>query len=464
MTSLSVSSSIASSSLSATQVQMSVTASNIANADTDGYTTKSASTSTVSGGGVTVDTVSSSVSKLLLSQLVSATSDSSAADAMADYTDQLQTLMGSTTGDDDTGSSIANTLADVETAFSELATDPDSESLASAALSALDTLTSQLNDTSSEIQDLREDADDAISDAVDAANTLLYTIDDLNDQIKAANARGESTADLEDDLNSAILELSNYLGVTSTTNDDGSATVYTTSGQVLVGSTVHELEFTASSTITSSTVYENDDGSSGTLSGISVDGVDITDDISTGSISAYVTLRDETLPEVQDELDELASTLIDSLNSLMEESGSDTDLLTGSSASDIAVNEDLLSSPEDLLDVDDPTSLTSNLYDAFSASTSFDAAGSLGETETTFADYAEDILQHVVNVATTATTNQENAETELDTVTSAFSSAYGVNVDEETARLTDLENLYAVSSQILSTIQEMFDDLLAAVQ
>ena len=105
MTSLNVARYIASSSLRATQVQVSVTANNIANSDTDGYTTKSASTSSRSmsgvGAGVSVDGVSSAVSKYLLTDLLDATSKASSASTTAEYTSNLQASLG--TLEDKTG-------------------------------------------------------------------------------------------------------------------------------------------------------------------------------------------------------------------------------------------------------------------------------------------------------------------------------------------------------------------------
>ncbi|MDJ0932521.1 flagellar basal body protein [Breoghania sp.] len=105
--SLSTASSIASSSLTATQAQLSVTAANIANADTDGYTRKEASSSTLVtsgvGTGVEVSELSSKVSQLLISDLADATLETTSATATADYLDQLQTALGSTSDSDDGG-------------------------------------------------------------------------------------------------------------------------------------------------------------------------------------------------------------------------------------------------------------------------------------------------------------------------------------------------------------------------
>lgn len=462
MTSLSAAAKIASSSLAATQVQLSVTASNIANADTEGYTRKTASTSALSsagsGSGVSIDSIASGVSALLMKQLTAATSETAAAEKTADYLNQLQSAMGSTTSSNETGTSLANLIANVETAVSDLAGTPESTSLAYSALSALETLTSELNDLSSTIQDLRSSADSEIATSVDAANAAIEKIDALNEQITSAKANGSGTADLEDQRNTALAELSQYLGVTSFLGSDGSMKVYTTSGQVLVDSTAHSLSFDETTTITASQSY---DGTSSGLSGITVDGSDITGSISTGTIGGLLDLRDETLPATQEMLDELSGTLISTLNAVIP------DLLTGSSASDISVNEDLLADPSALLSGSGGTAseTAEALLEALQGDdTSFGSADSLSAREEDFASYATDILSLIVSQSNAADTALELAGTELTTVTDTISSTYGVNVDEETVRLSELEQLYSVSSQILSILKEMFEDLLSAVQ
>ena len=102
--SLSAASSIAFSGLSAAQVQISVASSNIANADTAGYTEKIANqASSVTAGvgtGVVVTGIASTVDKLLLKSLVSATSDLGSADTINSYVAELAQLYGSTGSSD----------------------------------------------------------------------------------------------------------------------------------------------------------------------------------------------------------------------------------------------------------------------------------------------------------------------------------------------------------------------------
>ena len=92
--SLDIARSIAVSSLMASQVQISVASSNVSNADTTGYTVKTAAqVSTTSGGvgtGVAITGITSNVDKLLFRSLITAASELGAADVSNNYLDRLQ--------------------------------------------------------------------------------------------------------------------------------------------------------------------------------------------------------------------------------------------------------------------------------------------------------------------------------------------------------------------------------------
>lgn len=315
--SVSAASSIALSALRAAQVGISVTSSNIANADVDGYTVKTANqVSTVansSGSGTTIASITGGVDKYVFASLISSNADLGAASIVASYTDQLQALMGSTTGSDDGGTSITAQMAALETAVTELASTPDDNASQSTLISTADTLASQLQDISSSISTLESNANQQISDDVDSVNEALAKIDKLNDQIVAAKVNGQSTADLEDERNTAIETISSLLDISTTTSSSGAVYIKTTDGTALLTSRVHELSV---------------DGSGSIL----VDGSkDITSNITNGEMGGLLTLRDETLPGAQDELDALAAKLISSVNSAVADGSSvpAPDSLTG---------------------------------------------------------------------------------------------------------------------------------------
>jgi flagellar hook-associated protein 1 FlgK len=309
---------IATSSLMTTQVKISVASSNISNADTTGYTVKTANqVATVSGGvgtGTTITGITSSVDKLLLKSLMQATSALGSADTSNTYLNQLQALYGSSSGTDSSGTSLANTIAELETAISSLSGTTSSAALQANAVSALDAVASQLRDTSSGIQDLRSDVDQKIDSSVDDVNDQLKIIASLNAQIKQAAASGQSTGDLEDQRNTALQDVASKMDVSYFISSSGDMQVYTTSGQALVDSSVHLLSYTASASVTAATTY--DPASTGGFSGITLNGVDVTSQIKSGEIGALISLRDSVLPAAQAQLDQLATQLADSLNAV----------------------------------------------------------------------------------------------------------------------------------------------------
>ena len=571
--------SIATSSLSAAQYQMSVTSSNVANADTEGYTRKTATQAAVVtsgvGTGVTITAVTSSVDKYLVKDLVAAASALGAAEATASFTDSLQALFGSTSGSEDGGTSLASSLVTLESAIASLAATPESDTLKAQAVDALDAVASQLRETSAGIQGLRADADGQIEDAVTTVNDALKTIASLNDQIAAASARGESTADLEDQRNTALQAIAAEMDVSYYVNSDNQMRIYTAGGTTLLDSKAHELSYSAAGTVTADTVF----------GAITVDGKDVTGQIGSGTIGALLTLRDETLPASQDALDALAGGLIDQLNAaynagsavpapetltgsasvagsdafsatgtlrvaLTDEEGalssyadldlsaygsidevvsaldaidglsasldaaghlvlsSDAaglgvsladigvsvggtgegfsatfglnDLLTGTGAADIAVRSDILAAPGTLatggLSTDatlttgatvvssGASAVAQALSEALTGETAFDAAGRLAGGGKTFADYAAAVVADAASLATSATSELTSKETVQQTLTDLFASQTGVNLDEETARLSELEQQYSTAAQLLQVLNAMFDALLEAAQ
>jgi flagellar hook-associated protein 1 FlgK len=570
-----------------TQVQMSVASANIANADTTGYTEKTANqTATVSAGvgtGATITGITSNVDKLLLKSLMQATSALGSADTSNTYLNQLQALYGSSSSTSSSGTSLANAIATFESAISSLSSTPNSASLQANAVSALDDLASQLRETSSGIQKLRSNADQDIASDVSDVNQQLNAIASLNAQIKQAAASDQPTGDLEDQRNTALQDISSKMNVSYFISSSGDMQVYTTSGQALVDSSVHPLSYTAASSVTASTAYRSTPPSG--FSGITVNGVDVTSQITSGDIGSLINLRDTVLPAAQSQLDQLATQLASSLNAVhntgtalpppstltgttivtastplngsgtvriavtdqkgnlssyqdldlssyatvgdlvsaingisglsasinssghavISSTGSGTgvsinemtssvgssgaglsdylglnDLVTATGASDFAVRSDILSNPGLLAvaSLDQSASLTTgsqvlssgsttvvnNLYSALTGSTSFGAVGGLGSTTESFADYAASIVSNVASKAAQASTDYTAKQTTQTTFSSAMSSESGVNLDEETARLSTLQNQYSAASELIQMVNTMFTDLMTAVK
>jgi flagellar hook-associated protein 1 FlgK len=96
--------------------------------------------------------------------------------------------------------------------------------------------------------------------------------------------------------------------------------------------------------------------------------------------------------------------------------------------------------------------------------TSFGSTGGLSATTGSFADYASTIVANVAGKASQASSNYTSKVTAQQSYANSLSSESGVNIDEETARVSALQNKYAAASQLLSTVNAMFSSLLTAMQ
>jgi flagellar hook-associated protein 1 FlgK len=156
------------------------------------------------------------------------------------------------------------------------------------------------------------------------------------------------------------------------------------------------------------------------------------------------------------------------------------DVVSATGASDFKVRAAILADPSKLQtsSLDSSATLTTGakvlssgsatIADKFSSaltgSTSFAAVGGLGATTGSFADYAAAVVAKVATQASAASDDYTAKETTKSTLASSMSSQSGVNLDEETAKLSTLQNQYSAASQLIQAINEMFDSLITAVQ
>lgn len=445
----------ATSALSVSQLRTQVAAANIANADTEGYSTKSATqVATLYGPlatGVSIPAITSAVDKFLVSDLVAAKSIAGAAEVSASVAEALQAALGSTSSGDGTGTSLAQTLAELETAASALVDTPASEVLKAALVSALDSVSSQLNATAASVETLRGEVDQTIEDSVDTLNHALQSIADLNLSIQTARGRGESTAELEDQRNLALETVAEQIDVNYVVNASGVMRISTTAGAALVDSSAHLLRYSASALATSDAV----------LSALTLNGTDITSAVTGGAIGGLLAARDETLVAATAELDALAAGIIASVNAAYTDIAGET-LLTGTTAGTVAVRSDILATPTSL--AVSSAAEAQSLFSALTDSYDFPAAGSISAGARNFADYATMLVGNAATASSAASSRNEAAQSSLAIAQNALSSATGVNLDEETAKLSELEQYYAIAAQILTTLNAMFDSLLQAAQ
>ncbi len=306
--------------LRANQAALSITSSNVANANTPGYTTQTVNQIEVASGGagasVLVTGVTRDLDQFIQGQLRTETGGAGYADQISNILGQLQSIYGTPGG---TGT-LETAFNNFTSAIQALQTNTTGLSAQTTALSAAQTLAQQINTTSQGIQTLRTNVNQDISNSVAQVNTDLKQIAAINTKLQSLSATDPSAATLEDQRDSAINDLSKYVDVRAV-NSGTAVNVFTTTGVQLVGDgQASQFNFSSAGTLSPTSLYNSDPTKSGvgtfTVSlpnGASMDVVS-NNVIGSGQIAADLQLRDKTLVQAQNQVDQLAATLSSSLS------------------------------------------------------------------------------------------------------------------------------------------------------
>jgi flagellar hook-associated protein 1 len=304
--------SAASSGLRATQAQLDVISNNVANSGTPGYTKRTVNLQeSFDGGsvnGVSVEGVQRKLDAILQRELRTETSGSGYTNVRASFATQVAQLFGQPSS----STSLSGQMNGFTSSLQALSTDPGSSTARAQVLAAAQSLASSLNSASDRIQQLRTDAETKIGADVTRVNELLKGIAAVD--VKVANS-GNADPSLQDQRDSMINELSQYVDLRVTENTNGSVSLTTQGGLRLYDAGVAStFSFDGKGSVTAYDTYST--GASrgvGTITmsvpgGASVDviGQNV---LRSGEIYGLIELRDKTLVDAQGQLDEIAANL-----------------------------------------------------------------------------------------------------------------------------------------------------------
>lgn len=319
---MSISSSIdiATSGLRATQAGMDVVSQNIANAGTVGYTRRVLTTeqqvTAQRTTGVNVLGATRTLDTLVQRQLRLETAGASYTGIKSSYASSLDSLFDATSGK----GTLPTVLNSLTSSLAALSNGPSSYISRSAVVAAASDMATTLNGLSSQVQSLRQNTEDSLRQDVASADGLLQRISSINARMSSDPVNAASAA-LQDQRDGLIDKLSQYMDVNVTPQPNGSVSISTTGGLLLFdGTAATRLSFDGKSPVGADSTYSTDPAKRtlGTVtatypSGGRTDAV-ASNMIRSGSISAYLELRDEVLPQAQTQLDALAAGLASALS------------------------------------------------------------------------------------------------------------------------------------------------------
>jgi flagellar hook-associated protein 1 len=475
---------IARSGLAAVQRGLAQNAQNVANADTPGYTRKAVPQSSLAVGdqpmGLRTAEARRDVDAALVARLDASRAAAAGAAAREDILSGVEAAHGTAEG-----GGLADALAELRSGFIALRGAPADAGKQMAALEGARGVAEGLNRLSDAIGAARQRAQDGIVEEVAAANATLREIAGLTLRIKTGG--DGAAASLEDQRDLAVSRLSESLEVRAVRQPGGDLLLVARGGVVLPLDPDRDVLSTSGATVTPGGSF-----ASGTLPGVSLNGLDITGQLGGGGrLGEYVALRDSTLPRFQAEADVLAATLAGRLDAqglrLFTDAGGtvpDPALPYAGGAQlgfagRIRLNPGVEANPALLRDGTHAVAGSAGGPTAFAPNPAGGAPwpairtnglGPNGTLASPFAApagleaYAARVAAAQTGDRAAATEARAQAEGLRNVLEDKFGQRSGVDPDAEMAAMVGLQNAYAANARVLGTVQAMWDSLLAAVR
>ena len=507
--SLSAALSIATSSLANVNSQLALVSHNIANADTPGYVTETATQEDLTSNGIGIGVIAGPVTRNVDASLQAQVFQQNATVAGLQTTQTALQAIDAVQGTPGQGGDVASLLGQLQDQFSTLLNDPSNQTQQSAVVSAAGTLASTINALSSAYTQQRQTAENNVVSEVNTINGSLGTISQLNAQIVTLRSGGGNTADLENQRDQAVQQLEQLVDVNTLVQSDGNMLITTTGGVALpTDGTANPLS-TTSANVPPGTYYPG-----GGIPPITLDGADVTAQLTGGQLGANITLRDTTLPTYQAELDEFSQNLAsrfaaqgltlfsDPTGNVPAGGGVPAQQGYVGFASEIQVNPAVQADPSLVRDGTDTIAGSATGAAAFTPNPPGGPAGfstlinnvltytfgadvqdgvtqpasnatGLGASGTLDAPYTPAATLGGIAAALVASEAQDSANTTSQltteqavqtTLTNSLSTGSGVNLDNEMSLMIQLQNAYGVNARIIGAVQSMMTQLINTVQ
>src|SRR5690606_31963205 len=242
--------------LNVAQRALSVTANNVANANTEGFVRKVLNQEAVfvgnRGAGVRANEISRITDQFLLAEIRRQASIAGRCEALGRYHDLLQDAFGAP-GD---GHDLAAKLSGLGAAIEAFANNPESSTLALQVVNAARDLSSTFGRLADHVQVLRAQADEDIGRVIGEINAELHAIDRINDEVERLGHIGQVAPELLDRRDALIKSLADKIEVGTFVQENGRIAIYTANGETLLDATPRVLAYRPANTVVHDTTFD----------------------------------------------------------------------------------------------------------------------------------------------------------------------------------------------------------------
>ncbi|MGH6761709.1 MAG: flagellar hook-associated protein FlgK [Phyllobacterium sp.] len=461
-------------SLSATASQTSLISKNIAGSKDPDYVRRIGSLTTTSGG--VYMSVQRSADEALLSKYIQTNSIANATNTTTSGLDRLSSLYSANEYSGSPQALMEDFLASLQT----YATQPGNQSTGDVAVDKAVVLADALNRGNAEIQKLRADADADIAASVTQLNNLLAKFEEVNNKVVATTAAGGDASDMLDQRDALLKQISSEIGISTLSRGNNDMVIFAENGVTLFEKTARKVSFDPSGPLAAGTT-----GNAVYIDGVPLGHGTFPQPFGSGSLSGLLQLRDQIAPAYQSQLDETARALVNmfaeqGVPGLFTYSASagtpdfDDGTIINGIAGTIKVSSDYITSaggtPDKLRDggenINGDAGFSERLQfliGSFDQKRGFDVGAGAG-TDLSILDYGAASTSWLESKRQSATVSSEYNMVLWTRAGEALANATGVNVDDEMAKLLELEQSYQASSRIIAAVDAMLAELLEAVR
>ena len=345
---------------------------------------------------------------------------------------------------------VAEGLSGLFNSFQSLSASPTSTAERQTVVFNAQKLADKMNIVDRRLSDLRSSINDEVKDEIDNVNAKIESVSILASSIGNTKIVEGEANEIRDAMQASLEELSEYVNITTTTNEDGKLSLF-----------VDGYEMVTNNAMTGSVKLHTDSNGmhfvAATKSGDAIS-------LKSGSVKGLVDVRDDSIKDLQDQLNTIASNLITEVNALHQtgfdlSANDDSSLtfFTGTNASDIGVNSTIISDPRRLQAAGTGEAGDNSIIRAMAEVG--DSAIS-GLSNMTFSKhYGNTVSRFGQDMALTNTRliDQQAVQTMLE---KQRDSVQGVSIDEEVANLIIYQRAFQASARMIRTMDTLMNEIL----
>ena len=342
-------------------------------------------------------------------------------------------------------------MTELFNSFQSLSVSPTSTAERQTVIFNAQKVADKFNTVDRRLSDLRTAINDEVQDIIKDVNSklkeLAYTAINIGNIESVEGAANE----VRDSLQASMEQLSEYVNISTSTNEDGQLNVFVDGMQMI---TENVLTNSVKLHTDGDGMYYLADNTNGTVFSLK-----------SGYLKGMIDARDVGIKDLRTNISAIAEELITEVNSL-HQTGYDlygtndntAGLFTGTNGSNMGVNASIISDPRKLQGSSSATEVSNN--DVLRSIAALSTKTVTNLSGMTFSENYGNTVSRFGQDLALATSQLNDQQTVQKMLEKQRESIMGVSVDEEVANLVIYQRAFQASARLLSTMDDLMQDVL----